>query len=125
MSAPFQLTPHAAEDIDSIWWFIAEDSREAADRASVHGFYHPVVPPTALIAVVAVKEPIYALVHQEPHLPVLGQLQPLEFHTLGANVREIVLRLLHKPAFGAAAEDLGQPDGHFRRDAALFVHQFG
>ena len=35
MSAPFQLTPQAAEDIDSIWWFIAEDSREAADRVEM------------------------------------------------------------------------------------------
>ncbi len=40
------------------------------------------------------------------------------------NVREVVLRLLNKPAFGAAAENLGQVHGHFRRDAALLVHQF-
>lgn len=32
MSAPFQLTPQAIEDLDGIWWFIAEDSHEAADR---------------------------------------------------------------------------------------------
>ena len=32
MSAPFQLTPQATEDLDGIWWFIGERSREAADR---------------------------------------------------------------------------------------------
>lgn len=32
MSASFQFTPQAAEDLDAIWWFIAEDNREAADR---------------------------------------------------------------------------------------------
>jgi len=44
---------------------------------------------------------------------------------LGANVGEIVLRLLHKPAFRAAAENLRQPNGHLGRNAALFIHQFG
>lgn len=32
MSAPFQLTPQATEDLDAIWWFIQEDSAEAADQ---------------------------------------------------------------------------------------------
>ena len=32
MNAPFQLTPQAMEDLDAIWWFIAGDNREAADR---------------------------------------------------------------------------------------------
>jgi plasmid stabilization system protein ParE len=32
MSASFELTPQATEDLDAIWWFIAEDNREAADR---------------------------------------------------------------------------------------------
>ncbi|SRR5579883_204754 len=32
MSWPFRLTPQAAEDLDAIWWFIADDNREAADR---------------------------------------------------------------------------------------------
>jgi plasmid stabilization system protein ParE len=31
VSASFRLTPQATEDLDSIWWFIARDSREAAD----------------------------------------------------------------------------------------------
>jgi len=32
MTARIQFTPQAAEDLDSIWWFIAEDNRGAADR---------------------------------------------------------------------------------------------
>jgi len=32
MNAPFELTPQATEDLDAIWWFIAEDSRDAAGR---------------------------------------------------------------------------------------------
>jgi plasmid stabilization system protein ParE len=32
MNAPFQFTPQATEDLDAIWWFIAEDKRDAADR---------------------------------------------------------------------------------------------
>ena len=35
MNAPFQFTPQATEDLDSIWWFIARDSRDAADRVEV------------------------------------------------------------------------------------------
>jgi antitoxin ParD1/3/4 len=32
MSCPFRFTPQASEDLDAIWWFIADDNREAADR---------------------------------------------------------------------------------------------
>ncbi len=32
MSALFQLTAQATEDLDGIWWFIEEGSREAANR---------------------------------------------------------------------------------------------
>jgi antitoxin ParD1/3/4 len=32
MSARFQFTPQATEDLDSIWWFIAGDNLEAANR---------------------------------------------------------------------------------------------
>jgi plasmid stabilization system protein ParE len=32
MSAPFQLTPQATEDLDAIWWFIEKDSGQAADQ---------------------------------------------------------------------------------------------
>ena len=35
MNAPFQFTPQAAEDLDAIWWFIAEDNRDAADRVEM------------------------------------------------------------------------------------------
>jgi plasmid stabilization system protein ParE len=30
MNAPFLLTPQATEDLDAIWWFIAQDNRDAA-----------------------------------------------------------------------------------------------
>ncbi len=32
MRASFQFTPRATEDLDIIWWFIAQDNEEAADR---------------------------------------------------------------------------------------------
>ena len=32
MNARIQFTPQAAEDLDAIWWVIAEDNRDAADR---------------------------------------------------------------------------------------------
>ena len=32
MTAAFEFTPLATEDPDAIWWFIAEDSPDAADR---------------------------------------------------------------------------------------------
>jgi plasmid stabilization system protein ParE len=32
MNAPFLLTPQATEDLDAIWWFIAQGNRDAADR---------------------------------------------------------------------------------------------
>ena len=32
MNAPFHLTPQAIDDLDAIWCFIAEVSREAAGR---------------------------------------------------------------------------------------------
>jgi plasmid stabilization system protein ParE len=35
MTASFELTAQAIEDLDSIWWFIEEDSREAADRVEM------------------------------------------------------------------------------------------
>jgi antitoxin ParD1/3/4 len=35
MNAPFQFTPQATEDLDAIWWFIAEDNRDAADRVEM------------------------------------------------------------------------------------------
>jgi plasmid stabilization system protein ParE len=35
MSAAFQFTPQAVEDLDGIRWFIAADSRDAADRVEL------------------------------------------------------------------------------------------
>lgn len=37
---------------------------------------------------------------------LLSQLQPLEFEPFAADLGKLVLRLLHKPAFLATAEDL-------------------
>ena len=31
-NAPFRLTPQATEDLDAIWWIIAEENRDAAER---------------------------------------------------------------------------------------------
>ena len=58
-------------------------------------------------------------------LGTLGEFEPRNLDPVGANVRKIVLRLLHQPAFGAISEDLGQAHGHLRRYAPLFVHEFG
>jgi plasmid stabilization system protein ParE len=35
VNAPFQFTPLATEDLDAIWWFIADDNPEAADRVEM------------------------------------------------------------------------------------------
>jgi|SRR5665213_4220346 len=35
MSAPFELTPQATDDLDAIWRFIAEDNLDAADRVEL------------------------------------------------------------------------------------------
>ena len=32
MSAPFQFTPQATDDLDAIWWYIADHNRDATDR---------------------------------------------------------------------------------------------
>ena len=32
MRASVQFTPRATEDLDTIWWFIAQDNQDAADR---------------------------------------------------------------------------------------------
>jgi plasmid stabilization system protein ParE len=35
MIARFELTHQAAEDLDAIWWIIAEDSQDAAQRVEM------------------------------------------------------------------------------------------
>ena len=35
MSAAFRFTPQAAEDLDAIWWFVAKENRNAADRVEL------------------------------------------------------------------------------------------
>jgi plasmid stabilization system protein ParE len=32
VNAPFEFTPQATEDLDAIWWFIAKDNLDAANR---------------------------------------------------------------------------------------------
>lgn len=32
MNAAFEFTPLATEDVEAIWWFIAKNSRDAAER---------------------------------------------------------------------------------------------
>ena len=32
MNAPFEFTPQATDDLDAIWWFIAKDNLDAANR---------------------------------------------------------------------------------------------
>jgi len=34
MNAPFRFTPQAVQDLDAIWWFIAEDSRTLRSRGN-------------------------------------------------------------------------------------------
>lgn len=38
---------------------------------------------------------------------------------------QVVVGLLGEPGLGATDEDFGEADGHFGRDAALTVDQFG
>ncbi len=35
MNATFRFTPQATEDLDTIWWYIAEGNRDAADRVEM------------------------------------------------------------------------------------------
>src|SRR6476646_2091097 len=55
----------------------------------------------------------------------LGELEAFEFDMGGAEVGEVVVGLLSEPGFGTASEDFGEADGHFGRDAALSIDEFG
>jgi antitoxin ParD1/3/4 len=35
VKAPFYFTPQATEDLNAVWWFIAEENRDAADRVEI------------------------------------------------------------------------------------------
>jgi len=54
-----------------------------------------------------------------------GELEAFEFDVSGAEVGEVVVGLLGEPGFGGAAEDFGEADSHFGRDAAFAVDEFG
>ena len=55
----------------------------------------------------------------------LRALQSLELDAVGADLGEIVVRLLRQPAFRAAAEDFGQAYRHLRRNPVLFIDKLG
>ena len=55
----------------------------------------------------------------------LGELEAFEFDVNGAEVGEVVVSLLSEPGFGTSAEDFRETDGHFGRDAAFAVDEFG
>ena len=44
MNALFQLTPQAIEDLDAIWWTIAEDNRDAGELVEAHDWYETELP---------------------------------------------------------------------------------
>jgi hypothetical protein len=76
--------------------------------------------PVRAITVLRKRLTTYLLLKRE-----LSGFEPLKLDTVGASLGKVILCLLHKPAFSAAAENLFQTHGHFRRDAALSVYQFG
>lgn len=55
MSASFQFTPQATEDLDEIWWFMAQDSVEAANR---------------------VEAEVVATCHRLARYPLIGKKRP-------------------------------------------------
>ena len=84
MRAPFRVTPQAAEDLDSIWWFIAAGNRAAADsvemeivatcsRLAVHpmaGTKRPDVTPLSVRFGTVSKFPNYVVVYRERSAPI-------------------------------------------------------
>jgi plasmid stabilization system protein ParE len=55
MSAPFEFTRQAIEDLDAIWRFIAKDSPDAADRVEYVIVYRPETAPLQVLAVLHSK----------------------------------------------------------------------
>src|SRR5438105_2335065 len=51
----------------------------------------------------------------------LNKCRSLQLDTVAADLGKVVLSLLYKPALLAAAENRGQPYGHFWRDATLSI----
>ena len=73
--------------------------------------------------------PLFAVLLRVAFLGVerlfLRALQPFELDAVGADLGEIVVRLLRQPAFRAAAEDFGQAHRHLWRNPALFIDKLG
>jgi len=51
MTAAFQFTTQATEDLDAIWWFIAEGSQDAAQISNYMIVYRPDTAPLQVIAI--------------------------------------------------------------------------
>jgi hypothetical protein len=47
-----------------------------------------------------------------------------DVNLVASDLRQFIVRLLHEPPVLSAAERLGQPHSHFRRNAPFAVHQF-
>jgi len=86
MKAPFQLTAQAAEDLDHIWWFIAKDSIDAADRVEAEiaatcsrlagrpliGHTRPDITPLAVRLWTIPRYPNYVIVYRPETRPLQG-----------------------------------------------------
>jgi plasmid stabilization system protein ParE len=57
MNAAFPVTPQSTEDLDAIWWFIAEDNRDAADRVEREIVATCRHPPVIMIGVIESGDP--------------------------------------------------------------------
>jgi plasmid stabilization system protein ParE len=84
MNAPFQLTPQAIEDLDAIWWFIAERNRDAANRVELEivadcrrlakhprmGTKRQDITPLALRFWIVTRFPNYVIVYRPDTVPL-------------------------------------------------------
>ncbi len=84
MSAVFQLTPQATEDLDAIWWYIERDSQVAANRVEraiiatcrmlaefpLVGHKRPDVTPLPVLFWTLAKYPNYIVVYRPQTTPL-------------------------------------------------------
>jgi plasmid stabilization system protein ParE len=66
VNLPFHFTPQAAEDLDAIWWFIADDNRDAADRVEIVIVYRPETAPLEIIAILHGRRDLTAALEGPP-----------------------------------------------------------
>lgn len=108
MSAPFQLTPQAIEDLDGIWWFIEEDSEESANQVETEiivtfrrlarypfiGHKRPDITPLPVLFWTLPKYPNYIIVYR----PESNPLQVIAILHGKQDLKEILRdRLSEKP----------------------------